>query len=306
MTWLCGDVGGTNARLAAFDGGLHAERTSPSSSALELATILERWLSETGVRPRGACLALAGPVHENRCVATNLPWVVDGAELGARLGFPVRIINDFHAAALGILRLSTGDRVQIGGGPPAPGPIAVLGAGTGLGEALLLPGGLVVPGEGGHAEFGPTNERELRLARWLFEREGRASWEHVLSGPGLVRLAAFAAEDSGTTPPPWLADDDAPRRVATELPAVATWFAELYGIAAGNAALRTLPRGGVWLCGGIAPTLLPLLQAGGFRRRFEAKGKVSPAIATLPAFVVTHRSLGLLGAAEALERGEAR
>ncbi|MBM4367926.1 MAG: glucokinase [Deltaproteobacteria bacterium] len=305
MNLLCGDVGGTSARLAAWrdspaTGGLADERHYPSAEHSNLATILHRWLSDTGVRPSAACLAVAGPVTDNCCVATNLPWVVDGESLARELGFPVRIVNDFYAAARGIALLGAGDLVKVGGGEPVPGaPVAVLGAGTGLGEAFIV-GGKVVPGEGGHCELGASNEREARLVAWLVATEGRASWEHVLSGAGLVRLARFLALEGPVPVPTWLDEAGAPARVAATDPEAVRWFCELYGAEAGNMALRVLARGGVYVAGGIAPRMLPALQAGGFRRRFEAKGKLGAAIADVPAYVVTHPGLGLLGAAAEL------
>ncbi|MBM4392880.1 MAG: glucokinase [Deltaproteobacteria bacterium] len=305
MNLLCGDVGGTSARLATWrdstpSAGLADEHHYSSAEHDSLATILQRWLSDTGARPSAACLALAGPVVDNRCVATNLPWVVDGELLAQTLGFPVRIVNDFYAAARGVTLLGPADRVKIGGGEPVPGaPIAVLGAGTGLGEAFIV-GGRVVPGEGGHCELGAASEREARLVAWLVATEGRASWEHVLSGRGLVRLARFLALERRGPVPAWLDEPGAPARVAATDPEAVSWFSELYGAEAGNMALRVLARGGVYLAGGIAPRVLPALQAGGFRRRFEAKGKLGAAIADVPAFVVTHPALGLLGAAAEL------
>lgn len=279
------------------------ERTWRSAATADLGELIQRWIDETMCRPDAACIAIAGPVTQNRCITTNLPWVVDGAALTVRFGFPVTLVNDFYAAALGVTRLAPSDVVQIGGGAAeVNAPVAVIGAGTGLGEALLLPPDRVVPGEGGHADFGPTTPRELRFAAWLTAREGRASWELVLSGPGLVNLARFSFEDDGEPAPAWLDEAEAPARVSRELPAVVEWFAELYGSEAGNAALRSLARGGVYLCGGIAPTILPTLQRGAFRARFEAKGKLGSAIAGVPVFVVTHPALGLLGAEAELRR----
>jgi glucokinase len=298
MRILCGDIGGTNTRLAAWDGArLDAERSYVSAEWAGLEDPLDRWLSETGIRPDRACFAVAGPVLEQRCITTNLPWVVDGPALTARLACPVRIINDFHAAARGVALLRPEDGASLGGGSPVPGaPIAVLGAGTGLGEAFVI-GQEVVPGEGGHADFGPTDARELRLASWLFARSGRASWEDVLSGPGLVNLSRFLASERGGAIPEWLDAADAPAQVAARDPEAVAWFCGLYGTEAGNLALRVLARGGVFLCGGIAPKLLPQLRSGTFRRRFEAKGKVSSAIRDVPVTVVLHPQLGLLGAA---------
>ena len=293
MHILCGDVGGTNTRLALWaDGRLQHERQWPSGGFPGIEAPVERWISETGVRPDRASFAVAGPVRDQRCVTTNLPWVVDGSALTALLGCPTRVINDFHAAARGCTLLGAQDRVQIGGGEPVPGaPIAVLGAGTGLGEAFLV-GETVIPGEGGHCELGPTDARELGLASWLIERFGRASWEHVLSGAGLTHLARYIHVSRGEPEPDW-----DPSQVVERCPEAVEWFCALYGAEAGNMALRVLARGGVYLCGGIAPRIVDRLGAGEFRRRFEAKGKLRAAIRDIPAFVVTHPALGLLGAA---------
>lgn len=298
MRILCGDVGGTNSRLALWsDGRLSEERQWPSPAFPGLEGPVRAWLAATGVKPDRACFAVAGPVRDQRCVATNLPWVVDGPVLTALLGCPVRVINDFHAAARGVTLLGDADRLRLFGGAPLPGaPIAVLGAGTGLGEAFVV-GDVVVPGEGGHAELGPADERELRLAAWLMARNGRASWEDVLSGPGLVNLMRFVCHERGVAEPGWSGDEDAPARVAGGDAEVVDWFCRLYGAEAGNMALRVLARGGVYLCGGIAPRMLDTLRAGGFEGRFRQKGKVAAAIRDVPVFVVLHPGLGLLGAA---------
>ncbi|MDP2317545.1 MAG: glucokinase [Pseudomonadota bacterium] len=298
MRILCGDIGGTNARLALWEGGiLQAEETYASAEWPGLEAPLAAWLTRTGVHPDRACFAVAGPVINQRCATTNIPWVVDGAQLRAQLGCPVRIVNDFHAAARGLALLHPGDGVTLFGGEAVLGaPVAVLGAGTGLGEAYVVDDS-VIPGEGGHADFGPGDARELRLAAWLFGRNGRASWEDVLSGPGLVNLSRFLCLERGEPPPAWLDGHDAPARVAQEDPEAVAWFCALYGAEAGNMALRVLARGGVYLCGGIAPRMLPALMAGGFRARFEAKGKIAAAIRGVPVTVVTHPGLGLLGAA---------
>lgn len=298
MRILCGDIGGTNTRLALWEAGrLTAERTYASADWGGLEGPVGDWLAASGVRPDRACFAVAGPVIGQRSRTTNIPWVVDGPALSGTLGCPVRVINDFHAAARGVGLLGPGDGVLLSGGPAVPGaPRAVLGAGTGLGEAYIV-GDHVVPGEGGHAEFGPGDARDLRLTAWLFGRNGRASWEDVLSGPGLVNLARFLHAERGEAPPPWIDAPDAPARVAAEDPEAVAWFCELYGAEAGNMALRVLALGGVYLCGGIAPRLLPQLRGEGFRRRFLAKGKLGAAIRDVPVTVVTHPGLGLLGAA---------
>lgn len=305
MRILCGDIGGTNTRLALWEAGrLTLERTYPSNAFPGLEGPLSDWIAATGVRPDRACFAVAGPVVGERCVTTNLPWIVDGPALAASLGCPTRVVNDFYAAARGIDLLDDTDTVLIHGGHAVPGaPRAVLGAGTGLGEAFVV-GGIVVPGEGGHTEFGPSDARELRLSAWLQARFGRASWEDVLSGPGLVNLARFTYADRGLVAPPWIDGPDAPARVVADEPEVVAWFCALYGAEAGNMALRVLALGGVYLCGGIAPRLLDPLKSGAFQERFAAKGRLGAAIRDVPVRVVLHPGLGLLGAAAEARAGD--
>lgn len=301
MTFVCGDIGGTRARLAfaAAEVGPVTEFSSAEFSGPE--ALLRAWLAGAPVRPNAICLALAGPVREGRCVATNLPWVVDATLLSESLGVPVVLINDFHAAALGASALGPGScEGVVPGSPQSEAPMAVLGAGTGLGEAVVF-GDVVLPGEGGHAEFGPGNAREVRLAAWLIDRYGRASWESVLSGPGLVNLARFDWAERGAPVPDWVEAPDAPARVAATEPGVLSWFAELYGAEAGNLALRVL-AGSVYLAGGIAPRMLAELRSGGFERRFRQKGKVGAALAGVPVFVASHPALGLIGARAELSR----
>lgn len=307
MQLLVGDIGGTSTRLALYHNRqLLYQRTYSSTSFNSLEGPLREWLAECPVRPDASCLGVPGPVHRNRCVTTNLPWVVDGEELAFKLGFPFSLINDFHAAARGIALLGEEDRVQIRAGTPVPGaPIGVLGAGTGLGAALVV-GNTVVPGEGGHADFAPSDARERRLAEWLEGQVGlrppdadrpHVCWEDVLSGPGLLHLHRFLCQERGKPEPWWLNEPDAPARVAAEDSEAVAWFWALYGAEAGNMALRALCRGGIYLCGGIAPRLLESALRSDFERRFASKGALSHALVDLPVFVVTHPSLGLLGAA---------
>jgi glucokinase len=307
---LVGDVGGTHTRLAMWDEGeLRHVHDEPSRAWSGLAEPVLRWLARIGARPGTpgypdrACFGVAGPVRDGACAATNLPWTLHEDALSRSLGVPTRLVNDFHAAARGVTMLAPGDFATVVAGDAVPGaPVAVLGAGTGLGEAYVV-ADTVIPGEGAHAEFGPADTRELRLAAWLIQRHGRASWEDVLSGPGLVNIARFVCEERGD-PTAWLEAPDAAACVAERCPEAVTWFCALYGAEAGNMALRVLARGGVWLCGGIAPRMLGPLRAGAFEARFRAKGKLRHALDGIPVHVVTHPALGLLGAAgEALRQG---
>jgi glucokinase len=329
---LAGDIGGTNSRLALFQPGADkpvVERTYPSAAHTGLDVIAEMFLAETraekkpgqaagGATPDRACFAIAGPVEGNVCRATNLPWVVDGRVLAHKLGIAkVRLVNDFHAAALGSIAVPASDLAPIGGGPrEARGPVAVLGAGTGLGEAFLHWSATenryrVLPSEGGHADFAPRTALEISLLTYLTAKYGRVSYERILSGQGLVDLYAFLSEEPAFRA---LRSPGTAAAIATEDPAAAISrraldgsdpvceaalgvFAGVLGALAGNLALTLLATGGVFVAGGIAPRVLPFLQKGLFRDAFERKGRLQPLVARIPAFVVTHPQPGLLGAA---------
>jgi len=321
MRVLTGDIGGTKTALAIFELAevgdappvLIRSTRYPSASASSLWPLVELFLAE-GDRDglQAACFAVAGVVHDGRCKTTNLPWALDAAELSNLLGLPVRLLNDFEGVALGVTALAT-DQVewlQVGERDPH-GVVAVLGAGTGLGEAILLPtptGPRVIASEGGHADLAPRNELEIDLLRFLLARHGRVSYERVLSGRGLAAVYDFL---KGREPAAELASTRA--RMAAEDPgavvgqlgvsgadplcvAAVDLFTGLYGAEAGNLALKTLPTGGVYLAGGIALHLLPSLRAG-FMPGFLAKGRMSPVLARLPVAVVLTPEVPLVGAA---------
>jgi glucokinase len=350
MIVLAGDIGGTNARLALFEVEparaherpkltLVFERTTPSRSQASLDEIAESFLraaeAETNGRLGsgglaaggiaknidGACLGIAGPIENNRCQATNLPWVVDGRALATRLGIPrVTLVNDFSAAALGVTAVGPEALAPLGDGTAVPrGPIAVLGAGTGLGEAYLLwseSAGRyeVVPSEGGHADFAPRTPLEAGLLQFLSAKYGRVSSERVLSGNGLVDIFAFLSlepacrslikpETAAVLAAPGGHDPAAEisrRGLAGTDPIcemALALFCSVLGAVAGNLALGILATGGVFVAGGIAPRILGYLQKGGFREAFERKGRLHTLVERLPVFVVTHPQPGLLGAA---------
>ncbi|MES1205743.1 MAG: glucokinase [Pseudomonadota bacterium] len=332
MIVLAGDIGGTNTRLALFDVAPGQppespliERTVPSASQAGLDVIAAGFLNEAraahpelALPPERACFGIAGPVEGSVCRATNLPWIVDGRALSQRLGIArVRLVNDFYAAALGSISVSSTALEALGGGPREPkGPIAVLGAGTGLGQAFLLWSPAdnryqVVPSEGGHVDFAPRTPLEADLLRFLAAKYGRVSYERVLSGHGLVDAYAFLSEEPAFRA---LGRADTPAAMAAEDPAAVistraldgsdpvcaaalTVFCGVLGALAGNLALEVLATGGVFVAGGIAPRVLPFLRRGGFREAFERKGRLQPLVARIPAFVVTHGEPGLVGAA---------
>jgi glucokinase len=336
---LAGDIGGTNARLALFGpvespqgpiGEPLLEQIYPSASRSSLDIIIEEFLAGAAdtlgketARVTQACLGIAGPIENNVCRATNLPWVVDGRALSQRLGIPrVTLVNDFYAAALGVTAVTVDQLAPLGGGPPVNGgPIAVLGAGTGLGQAFLLwspaDGGYqVIPSEGGHVDLAARTPLEMGLVQFLNTKYGRVSSERVLSGRGLVDVftflsmepacsslirpetaAALAGQGPGHDPAAIISQ----RAMAGADPVcemALSIFCSILGATAGNLGLMLLATGGVFVAGGIAPRILTYLQKGAFREAFDRKGRLHTMVEKLPAYVVTHPQPGLLGAAK--------
>lgn len=316
---LAGDIGGTKTRLAlcVFEQGkalVRRERTYPSARYDSLERILGDFLSGDDP-PSAACFGVAGPVANGRCWTTNLPWQIDAAQLSAKLGIPaVALLNDLEATALGLLHLPPqAFHVLQPGTDGAPGTIAVIAAGTGLGEAILYWDGSryhALPTEGGHADFAPNDAWEDGLLVWLRQRlKGHVSYERLLSGPGLHTLYRYLL-DTGFTPE----SAELRMRLEREDPAavIAEWglqerdahcrealrrFARIYGAEAGNLALKSLAHGGVIVAGGIAPKILPALTDGAFLEGFLAKGRFRPLLERLPVRIALDSRAPLLGAA---------
>jgi glucokinase len=250
-------------------------------------------------------------------VATNLPWVIDERVLARRLSIKrVTLLNDLVALALGALDVPKGKLHSLSeaGMPKKRGAnVAVLAAGTGLGEATLIwDGTRFVPNatEGGHADFAPRDDLEIDLLRFLRERFGHVSWERVVSGAGLGNIYDFFVRAKGIVEPPEtaraiadaadrnaaIAEFGAARRSDAAARALRL-FASVYGAEAGNLALKTLAVGGVYICGNIAARMVAVLDEGGFRRAFVDKGRFGPLMETIPVAVVLDSDVGLAGAA---------
>jgi glucokinase len=316
---LAGDVGGTNARLSLVElEGRSAtfvrQSRYPSGEYPGLAPIVRRFVEETGTRPDRACFGIACPVVGDDCTAPNLPWTVNARTLAAEIEIPrTAIINDFVALGYGIELLKPADVVTLQEGVPEPrGPIALIGAGTGLGEGFLLwedDHYGVLASEGGHTDFAPSGELQIGLLRSLGARFGRVSWERLLSGPGIANIygyllesgaapeqpsvrAELDAEDDGTVIVRHALDCSDPLSVrAVEL------FWEILGAEAGNLALSAVATGGVYIGGGIAPRLVKQLDPARFLAAFRNKGRLSKLLARIPVHVVMHPGVGMLGAA---------
>ncbi|QQR91741.1 MAG: glucokinase [Myxococcales bacterium] len=321
MRVLAGDIGGTKTLVAVFEtqDGKHQSleklRVQRFASAEHpgLESILENFLSSETIGFDAAAFAVAGPVHDEVCKATNLPWIVDGNLIAKKFGIPrVHLRNDFGAVAFGVQHLKSDEVEVIQSGVSDPhGMRAVIGAGTGLGQALLAPCDgkwNVIENEGGHTDFAPRNELEIGLLRFMLKRHKRVSWERLVSGPGLLALYDYLVEageiDShpaveaakGHADPSEIMGKAALERNDPACRRVVDLFLELYGAEAGNLALKCLPTGGLFIAGGIAPKLLPILK-GPFLPAFMNKGRMSPLLEDVPIYVVKKPDIGLWGAA---------
>lgn len=302
---LAGDIGGTKSLFGLFDERrCVVERRLTNADFPGFDEALAEFLHEHTGRPiAAACFALAGAVPPGARVArmTNLPWTLDADAVARRHGLPeVHLANDFSAAAMGAVMSTPEQWVTLQAGDPLEqAPCLVLGAGTGLGVALALPGAhgwQIVAGEGGHMAFAPADEQQLALWRFLQQRHGRVTWERVVSGPGLAAIHQFLG--GALLAPPEIGQHGLDQPESSSAQAL-DLFLDAYGAFAGDMALATLPRGGVYLAGGIAAKVLPLLRRadGAFLTAFGRKAEHASLMPALPVRVVTDPAVGLRGAA---------
>ncbi|MBW4515891.1 MAG: glucokinase [Timaviella obliquedivisa GSE-PSE-MK23-08B] len=337
---LAGDIGGTKTILRWVDAYSKAEGTTlktlyearyMSAEFADLAIMVRQFLVEATQQvgevpaPEKACFAIAGPVVNNTSSVTNLSWFLEAKQLEKDLAIAhVNLINDFAAVGYGVGGLESSDlrTLQIAESQPHA-PIAILGAGTGLGECFLIRQDQqyqVFASEGGHADFAPRSELEFQLLKYLREKHQitRISVERVVSGQGIVAIYQFLRDRQSAVESPQVAE------------AIRTWeheagiseksvdpaaviaiaagqdylcertmqlFAEAYGAEAGNLALKLLPYGGLYIAGGIATKNLSLLESGGFMRAMTDKGRMRPLMEQIPVHVILNPHVGLIGAA---------
>jgi len=315
---LAGDVGGTKTDLGLFKhsaGTLELVREHRYATAKfdSLEAVCVDFVGAGAVN--AACLGVPGPIIDGRAHATNVPWELSSATLSRALkGVPVRLLNDLAAIAYGMVNLKPSEFVVLhpAENPPAHGNIAVIAAGTGLGESSLVWEGdkyYAVASEGGHADFAPHDAEQVELLRSLAAEFGHVSYERVLSGPGLWNVYQFLRRESHVEEPAWLsaqiAAGDASAAVSEAAIAgrdpvcvqALTMFCDIYGSEAANLALKVLALGGVYLGGGIAPKILPMLTNGTFVRGFLAKGRLNEILKRMEVRVSLNPAAGLLGAA---------
>ena len=297
---LMADIGATNTRCALVDhkGEELAAEVFHNADFANLTSLLKSYLERRRVtdRPKRAALDVAAPIVGDEVRMLNINWHFSQAELKAELGLSELIVcNDFAAVAWGLPYFVAADLHTIGGGQRAAGAaLATLGPGSGLGVGAVVPttdSWAVMTGEGGHSTLPATTPEEAAVVKQIRDRyDGHCSAERVLSGPGLVNLYVALAELEGSRPPVELAPANVTTRAKQRDPlavkTLAMFFAFL-GTVAGDLALTTGARGGVFIAGGIVPQLLDELDKSEFRARFEAKGRYESYLGAIPTHVIT-------------------
>ena len=284
---LVGDVGGTNARLALCDlasGEISRAKTYSGLDYPSLEAVVQVYLEEHNVQVEDGCIAIACPITGDWVAMTNHTWAFSIAEMKKNLGFShLEIINDFTAVSMAIPMLKAEHLIQFGGAEPVEGkPIAVYGAGTGLGVAHLVhvdKRWVSLPGEGGHVDFAPNSEG-------------------VLSGPGLVNLYHAIVKSDGRLPENLQPKDVTERALADtciDCRRALSLFCVIMGRFGGNLALTLGTFGGVYIAGGIVPRFLEFFKASGFRGGFEDKGRFKAFVQDIPVYLIVHDNPGLLG-----------
>ena len=319
---LAGDIGGTKTVMTLFEGsedGLREVRETVFASRDHgsFQEIQEKFVQEVGKASfRAACFGVAGAVIDGKSNLTNLSWRIDEKDLAKAIGIPrTKLINDLEAAAYGMLHLQPDELCELNRGaePRRQGNVAVIAAGTGLGEAMLVWDGERhhgVASEGGHADFAPRNDEEIELLKYLRDKcGGHVSYERVLSGPGFFNVYSFLRDTGYAPEPDWMKE-----KLRTGDPSAVVsaaglegkdplsvrtleLFSSIYGAEASNLALKCLAVGGVFVGGGIAPKILPVLEAGHFMNGFRDKGRFSELVESMRVCVALNPRTPLLGAA---------
>lgn len=316
---LAGDVGGTKCNLALFsekNGKLTPifKQRFASKDFAQFDLIVREFSLQAGPhlathRIRAAGFGVAGPVINNRVRATNLPWTVDAAILADELKLSdVVLMNDLGATGHSIEHLAPDEFCVLNTGKPEPGGTrALLAAGTGLGQSILVWDGAryrVVPSEGGHSDFAPHTEQQIELLRFMRRRYPQVSWELILSGRGFRTIHEFLApnvthhsfEDPGADPAPEITRLGLAKECPVCVETLDVWTA-IYGSEAGNLALKVLALGGVYVAGGIAVKIIEKIKDGTFFAAFRDKWKFEGLLNNIPVSVVLNESAPLLGAA---------
>ncbi len=318
---IAGDIGGTKTNLALFEENKGNDAFShlmkfPSQDYSDLKTIFQEFMQsgKQSGQVSAACFAIAGPVKDGVCKATNLPWIIEAKKLARALNIPrVFLINDLEANAYAIEILSSDNLFELYPGKGTPqGNRAVVSPGTGLGEAGLYwdgKGHRPFATEGGHCEFGPRNELQIDFCRYIYKKFGHASYERALSGPGLHNIYTFFRDEMRLDEPAWLAEElqqDDPAKVITQNALnekskicvhALNFFVSVLGVESSNTVLKFMALGGIYLGGGIPPKILPKLKEPLFLESFVDKGRFRELLEAVPIRVILDDKASLKGAA---------
>ncbi|MBA2817063.1 glucokinase [Candidatus Pantoea persica] len=304
---LVGDVGGTNARLSLCEvetGKISQAKTFSTSDYDSLEAVIRHYLGKQQHDVADGCIAIACPVTEDWVEMTNHDWAFSTSKMKASLGFAhLEIINDFTAVSMAIPMLTAKHVIQFGGGEPVKDkPIAIYGAGTGLGVSHLVHVDrrwVSLPGEGGHVDFAANSDEEDLILEVLRAELGHVSAERVLSGAGLVNLYRAIVKSDNRVPENLKPKDVSERALddsCTDCRRALSLFCVIMGRFGSNLALNLGTFGGVYIAGGIVPRFLEFFKASGFRAAFEDKGRFRDYVSRIPVYMITHDQPGLLGA----------
>jgi len=306
---LLADVGGTNARFAleTAPGQFEAVQVLGCADHATLADAIRSYLASPEVSHYGklshAAIAIANPVDGDGVRMTNHHWQFSIEGMRQEVGLAtLMVVNDFYALARSLPHLQDGDKVQVGGGTARAGaPLALIGAGTGLGVSGLIPVGnswTALSGEGGHVGFAPANPLEVAILQFAWKEFEHVSAERFLSGAGVELLYRALADCHGQQPEAIGAPEISRRALAGECALssqVLDVFCGMLGCAAGNLAVTLGAQGGVYIGGGIVPRLGERFAQSCFRSRFEQKGRFSSYLAQVPTYVITAEYPAFLG-----------
>lgn len=310
MKLLAGDIGGTTSRFQWFDtegsGHLSTLLYYPSARFSSFTELLKTLYADSGIlHVDVACFGLPGPVCDVDVTLTNLPWRINVHELKQQLALEkVTLINDFHAAALGIDCLSPSEVVCLHPGDYDPqGNRLVVGAGTGLGVSPVcqLAGEFFPqPSEGGHMAFAPQNDVQNKLLAWMQKETEHVTYEHLLSGDGLEKLYRFHYQRHRGQPLLATLSAAGVHRQAEEgdeaAVAALRFFINIYGQFIGDVALLWTARAGIYIAGGIAAKIVNWMQGDDFIQGFLAQKPVHAMVEKMPVYLVRDELLGLKGA----------
>lgn len=311
---LVADIGGTNARFALADihadritlGEMHAFRAEDYETIRDAA---DAFLEAVQAKPGIACFAVAGPITDDIVEFTNSPWVLDIAKVKKQMSLTRLVaINDFEALAASVRHLRPADLSPVKPGVREPqSPILVMGPGTGLGQAIIVPAGrtdIVIATEGGHVAFAPQGEEEIDVLRFVMREHKRVSIERLLSGRGLVNIHRALCAIAGKPRVSLQADEITRAALTREYPIAVKavdLFCAILGSAVGDAVLASGARGGVILGGGILPKIREIFEKSRFVERFLDKGRMRDYVEQIPIDLIVRDGAALIGAAGRLK-----